>query len=587
MSYTEFYPSLLKKGLVVPRPLGPPPDPIPPYYNPNAYYPFHEGAPGHDLEDCYALNHIVRELIEKKILSFGDTGPNVKNNTFPAHGSVNAIDDAHDESMILDVAKIKNPLRIFHAKLVEAGLLKNCHKSCEECTIVPKGCEIVRNDIQELINQCMLQVRSRMKKDEVIVIKPILNLPESSTTTPILNMPEPVFNIPDSTVVQPIFNIPESVEPIFNIPKPVVVQRPSPFPFENTKPIHWKYDTTVVNQGSEKVGQKEGLKITSTDIVGGSRMTRSGHIYTPQFNLAPPIPLKETTTTVTDKGKWVVPIDADTEFLRLIKKSDYKIIDQLHQTPSKISIQSLLMSSPTHRSTLQKLLAQAHVTHKTTIDQFDGIITNITACNNLSFSREDLPKDGQNHNRALHISMKFQEDTITRVLVDTCSSMNVLPKRTLAKLSYKGDEMRPSTLIVKAFDRSRRTAIGEVELPILIDPHVFKINFQVMEINPNYSCLLGRPWIHAVGAVTSTLRQKMKFVIDDKLVIVSGEEDLMVSHLSLFSYIEADKDALETYFQALEIANVVLMEVEEPKGKAIPSFASWKKVRSTIEEGSP
>lgn len=87
--------------------------------------------------------------------------------------------------------------------------------------------------------------------------------------------------------------------------------------------------------------------------------------------------------------------------------------------------------------------------------------------------------------------------------------------------------------------------------------------------------------------MTSTLHQKMKFVIDDKLVIVSGEENLIVIHLSLFSYIEADEDALETSFQALEIANVVLMEVEELKSKDIPSFSSWKKARSTIEEGSP
>lgn len=54
------------------------------------------------------------------------------------------------------------------------------------------------------------------------------------------------------------------------MPKPVVVQRPNLFPFENTKVVPWKYDTTIVNQRSEKVGQKEGLKITSTDIVRGS-----------------------------------------------------------------------------------------------------------------------------------------------------------------------------------------------------------------------------------------------------------------------------------------------------------------------------
>lgn len=201
MSYTELYPSLLKKGLVVPRPLGPPPDPLPPYYNPNAHCLFHEGASGHDLEGCYALKHIVRKLIEKKILSFGDTSPNVKYNPLPAHGSVSAIDDEPDEGMILDATKIKTLLRDFHAKLVEAGLLKNCHKSCEECTIGPKGYEMVRKDIQELINQGVLQVSVSMKKNEVAVIEPIFNLPELSTTTPIFNIPEPIFNILDSTFV--------------------------------------------------------------------------------------------------------------------------------------------------------------------------------------------------------------------------------------------------------------------------------------------------------------------------------------------------------------------------------------------------
>lgn len=45
------------------------------------------------------------------------------------------------------------------------------------------------------------------------------------------------------------------------MPNPVVVQRPSSFPFENTNVVPWKYDTPMVNQRFEKVGQKEGLKI--------------------------------------------------------------------------------------------------------------------------------------------------------------------------------------------------------------------------------------------------------------------------------------------------------------------------------------
>lgn len=95
------------------------------------------------------------------------------------------------------------------------------------------------------------------------------------------------------------------------------------------------------------------------------------------------------------------------EVLRLIKKSEYKIVDQLLQTPSKIFVLSLLISSEAHREVLQKVLEQAYVDHDVTIDQFDNIITKITACNNLSFSHEELPVEGKDHNMALHISINF------------------------------------------------------------------------------------------------------------------------------------------------------------------------------------
>jgi hypothetical protein len=134
-----------------------------------------------------------------------------------------------------------------------------------------------------------------------------------------------------------------------------------------------------------------------------------------------------------------------------------------------------------------------------------------------------------------------------------------MPKTTLLKLTVEGPLMRPSSLMVKAFDGSRRAVIGEVDLPVLIGPQVFTITFQVMDINPTYSCLLGRPWIHAAGVVTSTLHQKLKFITGDKMIVVSGQEDMMVSHLASFRYIEADEEATEVPFQALEIANVVTM----------------------------
>ena len=123
-----------------------------------------------------------------------------------------------------------------------------------------------------------------------------------------------------------------------------------------------------------------------------------------------------------------------------------------------------------------------------------------------------------------------------------------MPKATLDKLPFNTSHLRPSSVVVWAFDSSHRDVRGEIDLPIQIGPHVCQITFQVMDINPAYSFLLGQPWIHSVGVVPSTLHQKLKFMVEGQLIIVSREEDILVSCLSSMPYVEATKESLETSF---------------------------------------
>lgn len=59
------------------------------------------------------------------------------------------------------------------------------------------------------------------------------------------------------------------------------------------------------------------------------------------------------------------------------------------------------------------------------------------------------------------------------------------------------------------------------------------------------------------GAVPSSLHQRVKFVVEDKIVVVFGEEEMLVNKPSPFRYVEAAEESLETSFQSLEIANAV------------------------------
>ena len=47
----------------------------------------------------------------------------------------------------------------------------------------------------------------------------------------------------------------------------------------------------------------------------------------------------------------------------------------------------------------------------------------------------------------------------------------------------------------------------------------------------------------------------MKFIIENILVVVSGEEDLLVTKPTSTPYIEVAEEALESVFQTFEIAN--------------------------------
>ena len=110
---------------------------------------------------------------------------------------------------------------------------------------------------------------------------------------------------------------------------------------------------------------------------------------------------------------------------------------------------------------------------------------------------------------------------------------------------------------------------GEIEIEMQIGPCTFNVEFQVMDISPSYNCLLGRPWIHIVGAIPSTLHQKIKFVIEGQLVCIVAEEDMIAATSLGAPYIKADEKVMECSFRSMEFVNAMYvgerLKVSVPK----------------------
>jgi hypothetical protein len=78
MTYAELLPILLEKNLVQVR--APPrvPAKLPWWYKVDRFCVFHQGAPGHSIEDCWALKYEVQRLTRTNVICFKDQDPNLQ-----------------------------------------------------------------------------------------------------------------------------------------------------------------------------------------------------------------------------------------------------------------------------------------------------------------------------------------------------------------------------------------------------------------------------------------------------------------------------------------------------------------------------
>ncbi|KAK8547439.1 hypothetical protein V6N12_031576 [Hibiscus sabdariffa] len=247
------------------------------------------------------------------------------------------------------------------------------------------------------------------------------------------------------------------------------------------------------------------------------------------------------------------------EFLKFIKHSEYNVVEQLHKQPARISILTLLLSSEAHRNALLKVLNQTFVPNDVSVDKLDRLVNNLHVDNFISFSEYEIPPERTGSVKALHITTHCHGHILPHVLVDNGSALNVMPMSTLNRLPMDKTHIRPCHTSVRAFDGTRREVVGKIDVPLLIGPATYNVEFTVMDITPAYNCLLGQPWIHAAGAVPSTLHQKVKFVIDGRLISVGAGEDIIASTSTDAPYIDVDENMIECTFRSLDFVNATFV----------------------------
>ena len=77
----------------------------------------------------------------------------------------------------------------------------------------------------------------------------------------------------------------------------------------------------------------------------------------------------------------------------------------------------------------------------------------------------------------MHIIVKCEDMIVARVLIDNVSTLNVCSMSILERLNVDASLIRPTTMIIRAFDGTIWEVEGKIELSIGVGPMFFTVNF--------------------------------------------------------------------------------------------------------------
>ena len=133
----------------------------------------------------------------------------------------------------------------------------------------------------------------------------------------------------------------------------------------------------------------------------------------------------------------------------------------------------------------------------------------------LSFSEEDKVGTTQPHDDALLITLRIGGYDVKRVMVDGGSTAEIMYPDLYKGLKLKLEDLTSYGSPLMSFDGKLVIPKGMIRLPIQKSPEIVEVNFIVVNTYSLYTAIVGRPWLHTLGAVASSLHQKVKFPSGD------------------------------------------------------------------------
>ena len=91
-------------------------------------------------------------------------------------------------------------------------------------------------------------------------------------------------------------------------------------------------------------------------------------------------------------------------------------------------------------------------------------------------------------------------------------------------LSLRREDLEKYDSPLVGFDGRLVIPRGMIRLPVQARDEEVHVNFIVVEAYSSYTAILARPWLHAMGAISSTLHLKVKYPTQGRVEELVGSQ---------------------------------------------------------------
>ena len=110
--------------------------------------------------------------------------------------------------------------------------------------------------------------------------------------------------------------------------------------------------------------------------------------------------------------------------------------------------------------------------------------------------------------------------------MDQGSGIEIIYPDLYKRLNLKSKDLTAYDSLLVNFDGKVVILRGQIRLPMQVGLEVVEVEFIVVDAYSPYTAIIARPWLHTLGAVSSTLHLKVKYPSGNQIKKLVGSQSM-------------------------------------------------------------